>query len=222
MRNVTDAFRSKDYWIVENAKYEKASFRLRKSAQIINAMAKDKKCTLLDVGCGPAALRPLLAPNIGYYGIDIAIQNPAPYLREFDTSREPIAFGDQQFDFVVAMGFFEYMGTRQKEKFEEIKAILKPYGKFIISYINFGHFRRRVWPNYNNVQSIDEMRDGLKEVFKVDRYFPASHHVRQKQPGSLAIPGLQMHVNYRIPVFSPLLAVEYLFICSQQNASSSV
>ncbi len=218
--DVTDAtFRTKDYWIVENVQYTEASFRLKKCAQIIKSFAGSRQSSLLDVGCGPAALATLMPENISYYGIDIAIHRPAVFLKEVDVAHEKIAFDDMRFDFVTAMGFFEYMGHQQKQKLEEIRAILKPGGKFIMSYINFGHFRHLVWPNYNNVQSIAEMRAGLSQVFDVDRSFPASHHWRQKQPGKNSLRALQMRVNFNIPLFSPLLAVEYLFICTHRAGS---
>lgn len=217
MNQTVESFRSRDYWVGENAQYAKASFRLRKCAQVINEMVRNRQCTLLDVGCGPAALRPLLIPNISYYGIDIAIHEPAPYLREFDTAREKIDFDKKRFDFVVALGLFEYMGQQQTRKFEEIRAILKDDGKFMMSYINFGHFRRKVWPNYNNVQPISEMAKSLNDVFHLERYFPASHHWRQKQPGDNSLPALQMRLNFNVPVVSPLMAVEYFFICSRRK-----
>lgn len=217
MKQAVENFRTRDYWIIENAIYAEPSFRLRKCARFVNEMAGDRDCALLDVGCGPAALRPILNRNISYYGIDLAIHQPAPFLQERDIARETIGFDDKRFDFVVALGFFEYMGPQQNRKFEEIKAILKDDGKFMMSYINFGHFRRKVWPNYNNIQPIDQMTKSLKEVFQVERRFPASHHWRQKQPGKSAVPALQMRMNFSIPIFSPLLAVEYFFICSPRK-----
>lgn len=214
MNQAATNFRNRDYWIVENAQYAEASFRLKKCAAFINKMAGIRPCTLLDVGCGPAALRPLLLQNIDYCGIDIAIRQPAPYLREFDIAQEPIAFEDGRFDFVTALGFFEYMGQKEGVKFLEIRKVLKEDGKFILSYINFGHFRRRVWPNYNNIQSVAEIKKALREYYRVDTYFPASHHWRQKQPGKYSMRPLQMLVNFNIPILSPMLAVEYFFICS--------
>ena len=218
---ITEEFRGRDYWIVENTLYVEPSFRLRKCARLIGQMSGNRPRNLLDVGCGPGALRGLLKPNIRYYGIDIAIHQPAPYFREVDTAREGIAFDDQRFDFVVAMGFFEYMGGRQKVKFEEIRSILKPGGKFILSYINFGHYDRKVWPNYNNVQSPAEMKEALGEHFTIERCFPASHHWRQKQPGKFSLQTVQMHINANIPVLSPMFAVEYFFVCSESAATAT-
>lgn len=217
MNQVVDNFRSRDYWIVENTLYAEPSFRLRKCARFINEMAGNKGCSLLDVGCGPAALRSLLRQNVEYAGIDIAIHQPAEYLRERDIAKESIDFDNRSFDFVVALGFFEYMGHQQIQKLEEIKSVLKKDGKFMMSYINFGHYRRKVWPNYNNVRSIADMKRSLNEVFRVEECFPASHNWRQKQPGTRSLPALQMRVNSTIPLFSHLLAVEYFFICSHRD-----
>ncbi|HEY1903563.1 MAG TPA: methyltransferase domain-containing protein [Terracidiphilus sp.] len=214
MKQAASNFRDRDYWIEENAQYVEPSFRLKKCAAFINTMAAARPCSLLDVGCGPAALRPLLRPSIDYFGIDIAIHQPAPWLREFDIAQQLIGFDDHRFDFVTALGFFEYMGQKQSAKLLEIRNVLKDDGKFILSYINFGHFRGKVWPNYNNVQSPGAMKRALSEFYRVQTYFPASHHWRQKQPGKHSLRSLQMLVNFNIPVFSPMMAVEYFFICS--------
>lgn len=216
MKQAAENFRSRDYWIVENAQYAEANFRLQKCARIINEMAGNQECALLDVGCGPAALQLLLNPKISYYGVDMAIHEPAAYLRELDLARETIAFDDKRFDFVVALGFFEYMGQQQNRKFEEIRATLKDDGKFIMSYVNFGHLQRLVWPNYNNVKPIAAMAHSLKREFRLERCFPVSHHWRQKQPGKYAVRAIQMHVNFSIPLISPWLAVEYFFVCSRR------
>jgi cyclopropane fatty-acyl-phospholipid synthase-like methyltransferase len=210
----TQNYRKRDYWIVENAQYAKPSFRLSKCSRMINEMANGRECSLLDVGCGPGALRPLLSPNISYYGIDIAIPQPASYLRELDFAKNEISFDGRRFDFVVALGVFEYMGQLQERKFEEIRNLLNRGGKFVLSYINFGHYRQRVWPNYNNVQPVAAMKQSLQQTFHIDRCFPACHHWRQRQPGKYAIPGIQMHVNWNIPLVSRWLAVEYFFVCS--------
>jgi SAM-dependent methyltransferase len=219
MTEATENYRTKDYWIVENAQYAEPSFRLQKCARIVNEIARGRACNLLDVGCGPAALRELLSPNVSYFGLDIAIQEPASYLREVDFGPNEISFGEKRFDIVTALGVFEYMGQHQNRKFEEIRDILNKDGKFIMSYINFGHARRKVWPNYNNVQPIATMTQSVEKIFQVERRFPVSHHWRQKQPGKNAIPAIQMRLNFNIPLVSPRLAVEYFFICSHRRCS---
>ena len=86
---------------------------------------------VLDVGCGPASLMPLLRSNIQYYGIDIAIHDPAPNLIEADLLETPIWFNDKRFHIVVAQGVFEYFGTSQSQKFTEIRTLLADGGKFL-------------------------------------------------------------------------------------------
>ena len=217
MPTVTDKFNKRTFWVKENLSYAEPNFRAKKCARMIAELSKGERCDLLDVGCGPVALRKVVGSNVKYHGIDMAIHHPDPYLREVDFSQNPISFDNKGFDFVVALGVFEYMGRFQATKFEEISRILKPNGKFIMSYVNFQHYRRRIYDMYNNVQSIAEMRQGLERTFTVDRCFPECHHWRHKQPGSLALPGLQLKLELSVPLLSPLLAVEYFFVCSRRG-----
>lgn len=214
MPTLTDNFNKRDFWIEENLVYAKPNFRAKRCAQMIAEISKGEPCDLLDVGCGPASLSQVVGPNITYHGIDIAIHKPAPCLRELDFAHNPISFEAKRFRIVVALGVFEYMGRLQNQKFEEIRSILEPDGKFIMSYVNFRHFRRKVYSMYNNVQSIEEMRRSLEETFTIDRCFPVCHHWRHKQPGRNALPGVQMKVSRPIPLLSSWLAVEYFFVCS--------
>src|SRR5450755_4102425 len=100
----------KDFWSEENLKYSRPHFRLEKSARIISNLARGRERSLLDVGCGPAALMHLLPPNIRYHGIDISIPVPGPNLIESDFLSSPIGFNGKKFDIVLAQGVFEYMG----------------------------------------------------------------------------------------------------------------
>ena len=52
----------------------------------------------------PASLMRLLQPNIQYYGMDIAIHDPAPNLIETDFLEVPIRFDVKRFDIVIAQG----------------------------------------------------------------------------------------------------------------------
>ena len=70
----------RDFWADENTKYTRPHHRMLKVARLVNRLAAGKNCRLLDVGCGPATLGLLLDPNMRYYGIDIAIQEPSPNL----------------------------------------------------------------------------------------------------------------------------------------------
>lgn len=217
MKKVTANFYNKDFWIQENSLYKNAHFRHLKCARIVNTIAQGRQCDLLDLGCGPAVLRKLLDPNINYHGIDLALHESAPYLIEGNFMENEIRFGDKRFDIVVALGVFEYSGKLQSQKFSEIKKILNKGGKFVMSYVNFSHFRKIVWPIYNNVQPINEMKKSLEQVFTVERCFPISHHWRHKQPGKNALPAIQMHINFAVPLISRWLAVDYFFVCSPRE-----
>ena len=205
----------KDFWSKENLKYSRPHYRLEKSARIVNRLARGKRLTLLDVGCGPAALMPLLRSNIQYFGIDIAIHDPAPNLIEADVLNTPIRFDDKRFDIVIAQGFFEYMGIFQAQKFAEISQLLNDGGIFIASYVNFGHRDRAVYWPYSNVQPLNDFRQSLTQYFKIKSSFPTSHNWHHSEPRRKFIKAVNMRANINVPFISPVLGVEYFFICSR-------
>ena len=211
----------KDFWSKANLKFVQSHFRLEKAARIANAISGDEESDLLDVGCGPATLQYFLDKNIHYYGIDIAINNPAPNLIEADLVNSPINFDGKSFDIVVAQGVFEYMASSQSQKFAEINAILAEKGKFIVSYWNFGHRDRQVYEAFSNIQPLADFRDSLARYFVVDRSFPVGHNWHHREPGRKPVMAAQMHINVNIPVISPVLAVEYFFICSPRRPAQS-
>jgi SAM-dependent methyltransferase len=210
-------FYKRGFWGKENLKFSEPWYRLLKSAQLIGRLAGGRECTLLDIGCGPATLMRLLPANIQYYGIDIAIQNPAPNLIEADLLASPIAFGERTFDLVVALGVFEYLGTFQSQKFAEIAKLLDNKGKFVVSYTNFGHRKKRIYEAFSNVQPLDSFRQELSRYFTIDRSFPASHNWKHSQPSRPLVKAINMRVNVRIPLISPVLGVDYFFICSARG-----
>jgi SAM-dependent methyltransferase len=205
----------KDFWSQENLKYSAAHYRLRKSARLINRLAGPRACSLLDVGCGPATLGALLSPRIEYFGIDIAIQAPAPNLQEVDFLESPIGFAGRKFDFIVAQGVFEYVGEHQDKKFAEIAELLTDDGRFIASYVNFDHRARDIYWPYSNVRSFDDFRGSLASHFKVRRYIPTSHNWGHSEPGNKLISTPNLYLNFTLPIISRMLAVEYFFICSR-------
>lgn len=211
----------KDFWSTENLKFSQPWYRIEKCADIIAKLARSKECSLLDVGCGPAALMRLLPPNVHYHGIDIAIREPAPYLIEADILESQIRFGDQQFDIIVASGLFEYLGGCQSKKFAEIAQLLKESGTFVVSYTNFGHRKRQIYDAFSNVQSFEEFRSDLARYFRIDRIFPASHNWKHGQPSRKLVKAVNMRFSGNIPLISRLLAVDYFFICSRQASGAS-
>jgi SAM-dependent methyltransferase len=210
----TVGYYKRDFWSRENRKFDTPHFRMEKAARIIRKVAQGRECTLLDVGCGPAALRRLLPPTIQYYGVDMAIQDPAPNLLEADMVMSPIRFGDRQFDIIIGQGIFEYMADAQSQKFAEIAEILKSDGTFIVTYWNYAHRNKHVYHAHSNVRPVADFRRDLARHFSVDRAFPASHNWEHSSPNKSLVKAVNMHVNMHIPVVSPLLAVEYFFVCS--------
>ncbi|HZS56234.1 MAG TPA: class I SAM-dependent methyltransferase [Bryobacteraceae bacterium] len=215
MHQTTSTYYKRDFWASENLKYAKPHFRMEKAARLINNIAGKKQCDLLDVGCGPAALAPLLSSNINYYGVDLAIHSRDSNLLECDFVENPISWKGRTFDIVLAQGVFEYIGSIQAQKFAEIKSILKPGGIFITSYVNFDHVRRVIYEPYNNVQPSESFRNGLSRHFDVKRIIPTSHHWRHREPARPIMKRIHMHWNTRIPFLTSRLAIEYFFVCSR-------
>ena len=211
---IPNVLHKKDFWSKENQKYSRPHYRLKKSARIINRLTRGKECTLLDVGCGPATLMSLLRPAIQYYGIDIAIHEPAANLIESDFLDTSIQFADKRFDIIVAQGVFEYTGNHQAQKFAEIAGLLNDGGLFFVSYVNFDHRDRYIYWPYSNVQSLGDFRESLAEHFVIHRFFPTAHNWRHSEPNRKILKAANMYLNVNIPVISRRLAVEYFFICS--------
>jgi hypothetical protein len=103
------------------------------------------------------------------------------------------------------------------QKFTEIRRVLKRRGVFLVSYVNFDHLHRRIYEPYSNVQSFQEFRKSLADVFRIDRCFPTSYHWYHREPNRKVLKSIQMRLNVRIPVISRFFAVEYLFICSSDS-----
>ncbi len=204
----------KDFWIVENQRYSRAHYRLKKASQIVSQIAGTDECDLLDLGCGPATLRKLLTPNIRYHGIDIALSGPAPYLIEADLLESPIEFRDKHFDIVLAHGLFEYIGSHHSQKFSEIAQLLNEHGRFVVSYTNFDHRRSEVYRYYANVQPLRSFRQSLSEHFVIERSFPTSLNWNHSEPNRRLVMAANMKWHWNMPVVGPKLAVAYFFICS--------
>ena len=208
----------RDFWSQENLKFSQPHYRMGKAVRIIRKVAGSRERELLDIGCGPAALRHLLPPTIQYYGIDMAIQEPAPNLIEADIVRVPIQFADKKFDIIIAQGLFEYVPDVQSQKFAEIADILRPGGSFIVTYWNYAHRNPKVYHAHSNVQPFTDFRRDLEQHFTVDRYFPASHNWFHGSPSMRLNKAVNMRVNLNIPVVSPLLGVEYFVLCSPRGS----
>jgi SAM-dependent methyltransferase len=207
----------KDFWREENLKFARPHYRLIKCADIVNRIAQGREYNLLDVGCGPAFLRQALDRNVHYHGIDIAIQEPSADLIEVDFLEMPIQFKDKKFDIVVAQGVFEYVGKFQEQKLDEIADLLNDGGKFIATYVNFGHRDRELYSPYSNIQPLGDFRASLLRNFTIERQFPTSHNWGHSEPNRKLVRAVNMRLNANIPLISPKLAVEYFFLCSARK-----
>lgn len=209
------------FWIKENLAFTRPHFRLEKLARIVNSIAGNRSCNLLDVGCGPATLAKLLNKNINYFGIDIAIHEPAPNLLELDILDNEIKFEDKKFDIVVASGVFEYLSDSQRQKFSEIQKILKDGGKFVVTYINLKHFSPNELPTLNNLMPIKNFKHDLREYFHIVRFFACSHDRKGSPSTRKLIRSMQMNLNVYIPLISPLLTLDYFIICTKGRLDST-
>jgi len=207
----------KDFWSEANLVFSQPHYRLEKAQRIVVGLAQGKECSLLDVGCGPATLMRLLPPNIHYYGVDLDTHGQAPNLMEADLLETPIGFNGKKFYIVLAQGFFEYVGNLQAQKFGEIADILSDNGNFIVSYWNYKHRNTQTFCAHSNIQPVGDFRKDLERYFNVDRFFPASYNWYHGSPSMRLNKAINMHVNVNIPFISPLLAVEYFFICSRRG-----
>ena len=209
-----ERFYKREFWQTENLKFAAPHFRLVKVARIVRRLASGRRCDLLDVGCGPAALSRLMPANVRYHGIDIAIQEPAANLIEMDFLDESISFRGQSFDLIVVQGVFEYVGRFQSRKLKEIRDLLRDGGTFVVTYTNYAHRQKAPYWAHNNIQQPAEFRRELEQFFRVEKCFPSSHHWKQIHPSRKPNRALQARLEVTIPVISPLFAVDYIYICS--------
>lgn len=217
-RRIRNRF-GKEFWSIENLKFSEPWYRLEKSAGLIRSVTSGRECKLLDLGCGPAALMRMLPENVRYFGIDIAIPEPAPNLLEADLVDIPIGFGDQSFDVIIAQGLFEYLGSVQAQKFAEISRLLTSDGMFIVSYTNFGHRKPYVAEAFSNVQPSAQFRESLAEHFVIDRVIPEAYNWHHGQPNHRWLQALNLRVKRRIPLVDPWLAVEHFYVCSARSGA---
>jgi hypothetical protein len=110
------------------------------------------------------------------------------------------------------------MADAQSRKFAEIAELLNEGGKFVVTYTNFGHRKTHVFEAFSNVQPLDDFRRDLERYFTVERHFPASHNWKHSQPDRPLVKAVNMRVSANIPVISPMLAVDYFFVCSARGS----
>jgi len=210
----------RDFWQTENLKYVKVHYRMAKMARVVRGLVDGQACDLLDVGCGPGTLARLLPPSVRYHGIDIAIQEPAPNLIEMDILQSPVSFRGMTFDIIAAQGLFEYCGDYQSQKFAEIRSLLKPGGRFVLTYMNFSHHKKVVYGPYSNVRHPAEFRRDLERHFVIERTFPGAYNWNQTQPNRPFMKAAQKNLTLDIPGLNTTLGVDRFYICSARSADT--
>lgn len=209
----------RDFWKSENLKFAEVHFRMAKMARLVRRIAGGGECELLDLGCGPGTLGRLLPGNIHYHGIDIAIQVPASNMIEMDILQSPVSFRGMRFDLIVAQGLLEYCGDQQSQKLGETRDLLKDNGKFLVTYTNFAHHKKRPYHAHNNVQQMAEFRRDLERHFVVERTFTASYNWNHSMPKRPLMKAVQSHLNVDIPVLNSILGIDRFYICSARPAA---
>jgi SAM-dependent methyltransferase len=212
-----ERFYKREFWQTENLKFVAPHFRLVKVARIVRQIASGRRCDLLDVGCGPAALSRLMPANVRYHGIDIAIQEPAANLIEVDFLEESISFRGQSFDLIVLQGVFEYVGGFQSRKLKEIRDLLRDGGIFVVTYTNYAHRQKTPYWAHNNIRPPADFRRDLEQFFRVEKCFPSSYNWKQLHPSRRLMRWSQARLDVTIPVVSRLFAVDYIYICSPRT-----
>jgi SAM-dependent methyltransferase len=115
------------------------NFLSRKRARIVDNLIPDnlRKGRILDIGCG--AITFFLA-NTNFnkkYGLDLEISQAKEniILRRFDIEEAAcLPFGDNFFNVVTMMAVFEHIKPlRLNNVLKEIKRVLKPNGRFILT-----------------------------------------------------------------------------------------
>jgi len=131
------------------------SFRTRRKLAL-EMLTTQNIGELLDIGGGPGVYLPLFKDRVSsYYLVDISSkmieqakkQNSGgiPYICQISSVYE-LAFDNNQFDTVLAMGLFEYLDS-PKMALKNIKRVTKKGGNILVSFPNQNSPMRK-WSNF--------------------------------------------------------------------------
>jgi SAM-dependent methyltransferase len=143
--------------------------------------------TVLDLGCGLALLSKLLGPDYLYYGCDfshkvIQLHN-SENIVGCDLDKDPLPFGDLEFDYVVVSGVLEYISDPKKL----LVSIRRQYGHgktlFLLTMANsYALFYRlgklllkHSYPWINHYSSKAFLNELDLCQFKILEYYPTSY-----------------------------------------------
>lgn len=208
----------REYWNRRTSHFSRPHARLRLIRDLIEALPEPVS-TLLDVGCGGAALQRLLPGHIEYFGVDIAsevitAQRDTSHFEVADLEEGQDCFAGRQFDVVVCSGVFEYIQRRDRF-LEFVRSKTAARGHLILSFTNRHHYRdllgihRYEDPHVNFIPIPDLIRLLDAHGFQVNRY--TSITAANRRP-----PLLARCIRFPLSLFNRL----YLFVCSRPASSS--
>lgn len=153
------------------------------------AIEKNYFGDILDIGCGQGVVLKKLKEKFGdkiktLTGIELSKKllemagKNIPEARLLIADAENLPFGDNSFDFVIMIDVFQYLLDFDKA-LEEIKKVLRPNGKFIVTapnreWILFNDYikkRKNIQPLEDHFFDFEEMAGLLeKHNFKILKY----------------------------------------------------
>jgi len=117
--------------------------RIKKIALETKKFCKDKKCSILDVGCFDRYLEKMLPKNISYKGVDI--NKNADIMCDLNSGKIPTK---EKFDVVICSEIFEHI-LNPKKLLEEMKRVMKDKAIGIITIPNENHIKTRLRRLFN-------------------------------------------------------------------------
>jgi SAM-dependent methyltransferase len=185
--------------------------RLHLLVRIVRELRPDR-CTLLDVGCGPAALKQLLPHTVEYFGVDIVphvihAQRDAAHFEVTDLETAEACFDGTRFDIVVCSGVFEYIHARE-HFLQFLRRSLAEGGTLILTFTNHAH--------YLDVVKHKQYRDphvNFMSISELVGYLPA-HGFRIRRHTAMTVAHGEWPLLRRFIAF-PLCILNrtYAFVC---------
>jgi len=102
--------------------------------------------TVLDIGCREGGLREFLPADVTYKGMDIAQEFARENIVIQDISLG-VPFPDESFDFVFIIEVLEHVHDPWSA-LGEIRRVLRPAGKLVLSVPNPYHFKEIIWNTF--------------------------------------------------------------------------
>jgi SAM-dependent methyltransferase len=207
------------YWNARTRDFTQPHARLQLIRRLIDGLPRGVR-TILDVGCGGAALKDLLPGTLEYFGVDIAnsvinAQRDPEHFQVVDLECVHQFFGGRTFDLVVCSGICEYISNWNR--FMRLLRRSCPVGGFLIlTFTNHEHYsesilRKRLPDPHVNFMSIPQMRASLqKHGFSLLRYTSIS--VR-----GTTLPVVGRFLGWPLNLFNR----QYLFVCEYRPLTGS-